>query len=137
MTPKSAGKLVLVAAIACTSAGCVRRTLTVNTVPEGAMVMLNDQPIGTSPVTTDFTWYGDYSVVVRKDGFETADTHKKIQTPWYELPGLDFVTENLMPFTVQDKHEMTVTLAPRKPIDKDQLLKDATEFRERTLFGNE
>ncbi len=137
MTSRWAGKLILFVAATSLFSGCVRRTLTVNTVPDGAMVMLNDQPVGTSPVTVDFTWYGDYSIIARKEGFEAANTHKRIDTPWYELPGIDFVSENMMPFTIYSKHEVSLALEPRKPVDAQTLLKDATEFRERTLFGND
>ncbi len=51
--------------------GCVERKLTINTAPPGAMVVLNDEEIGTSPVTVSFEWYGDYNVRVSKEGFET------------------------------------------------------------------
>lgn len=117
--------------------GCVRRTMTINTDPQGAQVHLNDQMIGTSPVTTDFTWYGDYDVVIRKEGYETLRTSHRIQTPWYELPGIDFISEALVPWTVHDKHEVSFALAPAQPVDKDALLKNANELRERTLFGTE
>ena len=56
-------------AFATLPAGCVRRTLMVRTEPEGARVFLNDYEVGTSPVSVDFTWYGDYDVIVRKDGY--------------------------------------------------------------------
>jgi hypothetical protein len=36
--------------------GCVERELTINTKPEGALVILNDEEIGTSPVTVSFNW---------------------------------------------------------------------------------
>lgn len=117
--------------------GCIRRTVTIKTDPQGAAVMLNDQLVGTTPVTVDFTWYGDYDVILRKEGYETLRTHHRIQTPWYELPGVDFVTEVLVPWTVHDKQEMSFALAAKKPVDKDELMKDALELRERALFGTE
>jgi len=117
--------------------GCVRRTVTIKTDPQGAQIHLNDQLVGTSPVTTDFTWYGDYDVIVRKDGYETLRTNHKLQTPWYELPGLDIISEALVPWTIHDKQEMSFALAPAQPIDKDALLKQAVDLRERTLFGTE
>ncbi|HQI29243.1 MAG TPA: PEGA domain-containing protein, partial [Sedimentisphaerales bacterium] len=40
--------------------GCVERRLTIYTEPPGAIVTLNDQEIGVSPVTVPFNWYGDY-----------------------------------------------------------------------------
>ncbi len=117
--------------------GCVRRTVTINTDPQGATVLLNDQHVGTSPVSVDFTWYGNYDVVLRKDGYQTLKTHKRLNTPWYELPGIDFFSEVLMPFTIHDKHEMSFAMAPEEKVDRQTLLKEASEFRERTLFGSE
>mgnify|MGYP001201150726 CR=1 FL=1 len=129
--------LAVAAALVATGAGCVRRMVTINTDPQGATVLLNDQQVGTSPVTVDFLVYGDYDVVLRKDGYQTLKTHQRLNTPWYELPGLDFVSEVLVPFTIHDQQAMAFVLEPAQPIDKQTLLKDATEFRERTLFGSE
>lgn len=117
--------------------GCVRRTVTIQTAPQGAAVMLNDQLVGTSPVTVDFLWYGDYDVIVRKEGYETLKTHHHLKTPWYELPGIDFISEVLVPWTIHDHQEMSFALAPKQPTDKDALLKKATEFKERTLYDAE
>jgi hypothetical protein len=125
------------AALATGLTGCVRRTVTIRTEPQGATVLLNDQQVGTTPLTVDFTWYGDYDVVLRKEGYETLQTHKRLQTPWYELPGLDFISEVLVPFQIHDKQEMSFAMEPRQPVDKDALLKDATEMRDRTLFGTD
>ena len=49
--------------------GCVERELTITTKPQGALVVLNDEEIGTSPVTVPFNWYGDYRVRISKSGF--------------------------------------------------------------------
>ena len=49
-------------------AGCVERKLTINTKPQGALVALNDEEIGESPVTVSFNWYGDYCVRISKEG---------------------------------------------------------------------
>lgn len=142
MTQSQNGRLLVVwiamsAAVLAADAGCVRRTVTINTNPQGATVLLNDQQVGTSPVSTDFTWYGDYDVVLRKEGYETLKTNKRLKTPWYELPGLDFISEVLMPFTIHDKHEMSFAMASQTKTDRQTLLKNASEFRERTLFGSE
>ncbi len=111
--------------------------MTINTDPQGAAVTLNDQLVGTSPVTVDFTWYGDYDVILRKESFETLSTHHRINAPWYELPGLDFISEALVPWTIEDKESMSFALAAKQPVDKDALMKNAVELRERTLFGNQ
>ena len=56
--------------------GCVERKLTINTEPQGALVILNYEEIGTSPVTVSFSWYGDYRVRISKQGYETLNTHR-------------------------------------------------------------
>ena len=129
--------LLCVIAVFVAAAGCVRRTVTINTDPQEARVILNDEEVGTSPVSVDFTWYGDYDVTIRKEGYETLHTHHRLDAPWYQLPVIDFFAEALVPFTVHDRQEMYFSLAEAKPIDRDQLVKDAVEFRDRSLFGED
>jgi len=117
--------------------GCVRRTLLVRTEPPGARVFLNDQEVGTSPVSVDFTWYGDYDVIIRKEGYETLKTSHTLQPPWYQLPLIDFVAEVLVPFTIHDQREAEFTLQPATEIDTAELLKDAEELREQALYGQD
>ena len=117
-------------------AGCVRRTMTIRTEPEGARVALNDEELGTSPVTVDFTWYGDYEVACRKDGYQTLQTHRRLNAPWYQIPMIDFFTEALWPFTIQDHQEMSFTLEPAaKDIDRKELIDKAKAFRDRAIFA--
>ncbi|MCP4263659.1 MAG: PEGA domain-containing protein, partial [Planctomycetes bacterium] len=52
--------LVISLSVSLLLSGCVERKLTINTEPQGALVILNDEEIGTSPVTVSFEWYGDY-----------------------------------------------------------------------------
>ncbi|GMU24615.1 MAG: hypothetical protein AMXMBFR13_46890 [Phycisphaerae bacterium] len=116
------------------TAGCVRRTVTINTDPQGAVVTLNDEVVGTSPVSVDFTWYGDYDVILRKEGYETLKTHYRLDAPWYQIPPIDFVAETLVPVTIHDQHELSFALEPEKPIDREALIKDATTIRDRALY---
>jgi len=117
--------------------GCVRRTVTINTDPQGARVTLNDEGIGTSPVSVDFLWYGDYDVILHKEGYETLHTHHKLLAPWYQVPPIDFLAETLVPFTVHDRQEMFFALEPAQEINREKLLEQASEFRERALFAEE
>jgi len=116
--------------------GCVRRTLTVRTEPEGARVWLNNQEIGTSPVTADFTWYGDYEVTLRKEGFQTLNTHHRLDAPWYQWPFIDFFAEVLFPFQVHDRRELPVcVLQPEVLPEPEELVQRAEELKERAVFG--
>ena len=129
------GCILALAVLATT--GCVRRTLTIKTDPQGASVFLNDQQVGTTPVSVDFTWYGDYDIIIRHPERQTLQTHAKIDPPWYQIPPVDFLAEALTPWTYHDQRELFYTLDPLQPIPHDQLLKQAQDFRDRTLFGNQ
>ena len=117
--------------------GCVRRTITLNTDPQTARVTLNDEYVGTSPITVPFTFYGDYDVILRKEGFQTLHTHHVIKRPWYQYPPVDLVAEALLPVEIRDDREMCFTLSPAEPVDREELVEKARDFRQRALFGEE
>ena len=91
--------------------GCVRRSLTIRTDPPGALVYLNDQYKGVSPVTYDFLWYGGYRVMLRKEGYERLEDHQTLRArPSLWIP-FDLAME-LMPLTIRDDRTWTYTLTP-------------------------
>jgi hypothetical protein len=108
--------------------GCVERKLTINTEPQGAMVVLNDEEIGNSPVTVSFEWYGDYNVRVSKEGFETLKTHRKLEGPWYDGFPFDLLTL-LNPERTVDEYEWTFELEPEKEINREALIQKADELK--------
>ena len=110
--------------------GCVERQLTINTVPSGALVELNDEQIGLSPVTVNFNWYGDYNVTIRKEGFETLKTHRELKGPWYDKFPFDFFAQCLNPKKIVDKYEWSFELEPKKQVNREQLLQDAQNLKE-------
>ena len=111
--------------------GCVQRKLTINTSPQGAMVELNDEPIGYSPVTVGFNFYGDYSVKLTKEGYETINTHRRLKGPWYDKFPADFFAEVLWPKTKIDSYEWTFDLEPQRVIEPNELIENARQFREK------
>lgn len=113
--------------------GCVRRTLTIATEPQGATVTLNDEQIGMSPVSRDFTWYGDYDVIIRKKGFQTLHTNVVVKTPWYEVSPIDFFFDVLWPGHIHDRHHYSFTLSPSVPLEHNELVRRATELRAQAL----
>ncbi len=115
------------------SAGCVRRTITITTEPPQALVILNDQEIGRSIVTTDFLWYGDYDVIIRKEGYETLKTHWDIKPPWYQVLPIDFFAEVLWPRYIHDRHSRHFVLEPAEPPAQEELIGRAVETRRRAL----
>ena len=115
------------------STGCVRRTITITTDPPHALVFLNDQEVGRSTVTTDFLWYGDYDVIIRKEGYTTLKTHWDIKPPWYQVLPIDFFAEVLWPGQIHDQHERHFALEPQVQPTKDELVNRALEMRTRAF----
>jgi len=122
-----AGATVCLAAIL--FAGCVERKLTIITEPPGAMVILNDQEIGTSPVTVPFNWYGDYWVRLRKDGYETLDTHRELKAPWHDYFPFDFFAQILYPGQIVDAYEWSFELPPQEYPTRQELIDDGESLR--------
>ncbi len=111
--------------------GCVERKLTIRTEPEGALVTLNDEEIGPSPVTVGFEWYGDYNVRISKPGYETLKTHRKLKAPWYDRFPCDFIAQFLNPQRIVDSYEWTFELNPKEQPDREELVDSAVGLRER------
>jgi hypothetical protein len=124
---------ILASAGALALAGCVQRTLTITTRPSGALVMLNDQEVGRTPVTVNFEWYGDYDVICRLEEYETLKTHTRIDAPWYQWPPFDFAAEVLWPRTIHDRHYHEFMLVPKEYPTPQELLKRADGLRAETL----
>ena len=109
--------------------GCVERLITVNTKPQGAIIWLNDQEVGASPVTVPFTWYGQYDVVARKDGFQAVKTSRETPVPIYQYPVIDLLAECLLPVKLVDKHQWQLDLTPNQAINHEELIERATSTR--------
>lgn len=109
--------------------GCVRRRLTIRSNPPGALVYVDDTQIGTTPVSTAFTYYGTRKIKLIKDGFETLTTEQKIDPPWYEITPLDFVSENLILREVRDERALDFTLKPQRIVPTDELRTRAENLR--------
>ena len=111
--------------------GCVERKLTINTEPPGALVVLNDEEIGESPVTIAFNWYGDYCVRISKEGFQTLDTHQELEGPWYDDFPFDFFAQIVSPKRIVDSYEWTFELSPMQPVSRDELIRTAEQMKDR------
>ena len=93
--------------------GCVEQTLSIDSNPPNALVYLNDQEVGRTPLTRDFKWYGDYDIQVRQEGYETLSTHQMLAAPAWNWVPFDLVAY-LLPITFKDHKSLTYSL---KPVD--------------------
>lgn len=111
--------------------GCVRRRMTVRTNPPGAMVYIDDYPIGTTRVSANFTYYGTRKLRLVKDGYETLTVMEPLRAPWYQVPPLDFVSENLVPAEIRDRRVLSYQLVPQRVVPPEELLGRAERLRSR------
>jgi hypothetical protein len=118
--------------------GCVERTAKIQTQPPGALVIVNDEEVGVSPVKFSFLWYGDYDIILRKPGYATLKTHYQLNAPWYQWPPIDLVAETMVPVMIHDEQVIPpFTLEPEAAPSAADVVERAVELRDRALFEGE
>lgn len=122
----------------CALTGCVERRFIITTEPHGAIVYdEKGLPMGAAPADRTFTYYGKYRFTLVKDGCETVVVEENIRPPWYQWFLLDFVSENLIPFTLRDVRRFHYALPPRQVVPPEALLQEAGKLRqEGQAIGN-
>jgi hypothetical protein len=121
------GAVLLVAGL---SAGCVERRMVIYSDPPGALVYVNNQYVGATPVDYWWVYYGKYHFTLVKDGYETLNVQQDVPAPWYEWPGADFISE-VQPFKVRDVRSFCYTLQPMLQVQPEDLRRRADELRAR------
>jgi hypothetical protein len=106
--------------------------MTIRSNPPGALAYVDDYEIGITPITTPFIYYGDRKIRLVKDGYETLTEIRPVGPPWYEVPPLDFVSENLVPGKLRDQRTLDFQLQPQAVVPTDQLLGRAEALRRST-----
>ncbi|MGO8748870.1 MAG: PEGA domain-containing protein [Thermoguttaceae bacterium] len=104
----------------------------IRTNPPGAMVYIDEYPVGTTPIAVDFTYYGTRKIRLVKDGYETKTLLQSVPTPWYEYVPLDFISENLVPGQIRDHRTFEYPLEPQLVVPTGQLRERAEALRART-----
>ncbi|MEN6494518.1 MAG: PEGA domain-containing protein [Thermoguttaceae bacterium] len=125
---RRAGVLVAVVALTCLP-GCVQRRMTIRSNPPGALVYIDNNEIGVTPVSTSFIYYGTREIRLVKDGCETLTVLQPMWPPWYQIPPLDFFSENLVPGELRDQRTFTYQLRPQVVVPSDQLIQRAEGLR--------
>ncbi len=115
--------------------GSVHRRILVRSNPEGALVTIDHQPIGHAPVSVPFTYWGTRQIELEKDGYETIKVKQKFSPPWYQIPPLDFVSENLWPRPIRDDRLLDFQMIPLSTVNENQLKDRANQLRGNVLRG--
>lgn len=127
-----AGHAVLWAVACLASVGCVERRFVITSEPFGAMVYdWTDCPIGATPADKNFEYYGTYRFKLIKDGYQPLVVDERVKAPWYAWPGLDFISENLIPFTIRDIRRYHYRLEPIEPTPPERVRSEADALRQR------
>jgi hypothetical protein len=103
--------------------------MTVKSNPPGATVYLDGKEIGRTPFSTNFDFYGKREFKLVKDGYATKTVIKPVPAPWYELPGIDFVSEVILPGKLTDHKFYEFDLEPERLVPNHELLARAEELR--------
>jgi hypothetical protein len=134
--PSQSRTLAIAAALAAPLflGGCLERTIHITSDPPGALVWLNDIEVGRTPLETDFTYYGEFSVRLRREGYEPIVTSRTAKAPVYEWPVVDLAAE-LWPQRISTDirwHFELVPAAERTDADaaREDILRRAAETRD-------
>ena len=120
--------LTFLLVVICLTAGCIKRELTITSQPPGAVVWLNDEEIGSTPVSVNFKWYGDYKVRLEKSGYEILASNQELKAPFYDSFPLDLFV-SLWPGTIEETSAWHFELHPAQLPDSKALLNQAEIFR--------
>jgi len=116
-------------ALAAGTSGCVERRYTVRSNPPGALVVVNGEEIGRTPVSRSFTYYGDRDISLMMDGFQTQRVIQPVKAPWYDNLLTEFFSENLVPFTIRDDRDFTYQMTPATMPTANDLLNRGQSLR--------
>lgn len=109
--------------------------MTINSNPSGARVLVDGEDIGLTPVSMDFLYYGTRQITLIKDGYETLTVMQPVQIPWYQVPPLDFFSDNLLPVKVTNRHFFAYDLQRQKHVPQNELLDRANTLRSESHVG--
>ena len=121
--------MCLTAAAALT--GCVRRTITITSEPEGALCWLNGREVGRTPITVDFFYYGVYDVQLTHEGYEPLLTSGNAKAPLWDSIPIDLASE-LWPAEALSDIRWHYQMQARED-HRPALIERASELRERLL----
>lgn len=120
----------LIAASTALLGGCTQRTIEITSEPPGALVWVNDQEVGRTPLEADFKFFGTYDVRVKLDGYEPIHAGMPAESPLHEKPGIDLV---MAPSRLKTTARWHFDLTPAPELTDKRKAQDATVDRARAF----
>lgn len=113
----------------CFLASCgARRSVLIETTPPGALIRLDDEVVGTTPLEYPFVHYGTRRVTLYLPGYRTWSEQIAFEPRWYARFPMDLITEVLLPLNLRDQRKVNVELVAD---DGSESTGDADAFVER------
>lgn len=115
--------------------GCVQRRLQIRSEPEGAFVSVDRQPVGLSPLSVPYTYYGTREIQLEKDGYKTVRVEQNIRPPWFEWFPISLISNNFAGREIRDNRVFDFTLEPKQSVDGNALFLRADDLRQDVRQG--
>ena len=109
--------------------GCIERTMEIRTNPSGALLVIDGDEAGVTPVKQNFMFYGTHQFIFDKEGCVRRQVVQEIAAPWYETIPVDFFVETVWPFTVTDDRVYSYDLDPSPEADRQGLIERAASLK--------
>lgn len=115
--------------------GCVQRRFIVRSQPEGAVVTIDRQHVGQTPLSVPYTYSGTREIQLEKDGYQTIKVQQRVKSTWYETFPISLVTENFWPREIRDERVMDFQMEPKTQVQETLLIDRANDLRINALQG--
>jgi len=126
---------LLLTLLAGTSACTSKRSLRIESVPPGALVRLDEQVLGRTPLETEFQHYGRRRITLYLPGYLPYSETVNLDRPWYATFPVDIFTEIVIPMGLHDRRRFNATLLPDNTGEEQEqfgaLLRRAQSLRAR------
>ena len=109
--------------------GCVQRRLQIRSQPEGALVSVDRQPVGNTPLSVPFTYYGSREIQLEKDGYKTIRVEQNIKPPWFEKFPVSLISNNFAGREIRDERLFDFLMQPKDAVNESVLVDRANDLR--------
>jgi hypothetical protein len=114
--------------------GCVQRTISITSDPNGALVYLNDKEVGRTPLEVPFKFYGTYDVRLEKEGYTPLWAEQQAKAPFWESPGPDLIAEAIPGNKVSLQWHFT--MEQQGFVEETDLIDRARDMQGQVVAGN-
>lgn len=115
--------------------GCVQRRLQIRSQPEGALVSIDRQPVGLTPVSVPYTYAGTREFQLEKDGFKTVRVAQNIRPAWFDRFPISFFSNHFAGREVRDDRLFDFQMEPKEAVNEAVLFERANDFRDNIQRG--